>query len=231
MSASDHESARKRVLDRTRGEGILLFLCIPLVLVLLTRPPDPLGPGGSLVLALAIIAGHRRIARPWALRRAGARSLWSGRSLLGAAAIPIDIASGAEVLSFAARDEHEERRARAFLAFASRHRAALRLGVFVPLLALVVSIAIESASGSELFPHQRTATLILFQGVIAITVLVAALGHPRDQGVRIASPYPFPFPIHNLALLGIRNTLAVFVAVGAYWLALSLYRVALWPGP
>ena len=40
-----------------------------------------------------------------------------------------------------------------------------------------------------------------------------------------SDPIPFPFPIHNLALLGIRNTLFVFAGVGVWWLALSAGRL------
>ncbi|MBL8897849.1 MAG: hypothetical protein JNM84_09480 [Planctomycetes bacterium] len=230
MSLRDLDRTADPILDRPRREGLLLFLFIPLVLVLLTRPPEPLGPGIALLLAVAIIAGHRRIARPWALRHAKARSLWSGRSLGGTATISIAVQSGAEEIHFAVRDPDEERRAQAFLHFACRHRAALRLGVFLPLLALAVSVALESACGGELFPHQRNATLIFFQGVVSLTVLGAALGSLRVPVLRSAAPHPFPFPIHNLALLGIRNTLAVFVTVGAYWLGVAVYRSLTWPG-
>jgi hypothetical protein len=217
------------IFDRARREGLLLFLFIPLVLVLLTRPPAVLGPAAALLLAIAIVALHRRIARPWALRQARTRSLWTGRTLPAGSAIELLVRSGREEIAFAVEDEASERRARAFLAFCCAHRIALGSGVFVPLLALAASVAAEGLAGAELFSHQRALTLVVFQGGVAATVLAAALLHGRDPGVRIDAAYSFPFPIHNLALVGVRNTLAVFVAVGCYWLGASIYRLATWP--
>lgn len=217
------------IFDRARREGALLFLFIPLVLVLLTRPPEALGPLPALLLAIVIIALHRRVARPWALGRARARSLWSGRTLAPVSGLEVSVRSGREEIAFVVEDEASEQHVRAFLAFCCARRVALACGVFVPLLALVASVAAEELAGAELFPQQRAATLVFFQGVVATTVLATAFLHRRDPGVRTAAAYSFPFPIHNLALVGVRNTLAVFVVVGCYWLGLCLHRLATWP--
>ena len=57
-----------------------------------------------------------------------------------------------------------------------------------------------------------------------LTVLTAALFWKTDPGDE-RDAVPFPFPIHNLALLGIRNTLFVFAGVGIWWLILSRIRL------
>lgn len=215
-------------MNRTRWEGLLLFLFIPLVLVLLTRPPAWLGPGWGLLAAVGIIAAHRAVARPWALRRAARRSLWSGVSLSDPPDIAVAVRSGKEVLPFQFANADEAVRATQFLSFASRHRIALRIGVFLPLLTLVAAIVQEAIAGQGLFANQRAAALIFFRGGVATTVLAAALLHRRFLAPAPSEPLPFPFPIHNLALVGIRNTLGVFLAVGCYWVGLSIYDIATW---
>ena len=67
--------------------------------------------------------------------------------------------------------------------------------------------------------------LTLFQGSVALSVVATALLHRWQRPPVGFEPIPFPFPLHNLALLGIRNTLIVFAVVGLWWIYLSAQRL------
>jgi len=58
---------------------------------------------------------------------------------------------------------------------------------------------------------------------VALTVVGASLGYLAVR--EAAEPVTSPFPLHNLFLLGIRNTLWVFRVVGAWWLAASAWTI------
>ena len=156
-------------MDRLRWIGIGLFLFIPLVLILFTRPPFGITPGWALLMGVTIIALHRVIARPWVFRNAGSRSLWSGATLQKASDA-LRVTSGEQEVSFALQDEVEGLRARRFAAYVCKVRPLLLAGIFLPLLTLLISVASQSIAGEELLSNQRAWTLLIFRGVIALTV-------------------------------------------------------------
>jgi hypothetical protein len=204
-------------------QGLLLFLFIPLVLFLFLR--QPLGPGWSVALGLAIMFGHRFVAQPWMAKFADVRCLWCGR--VGAAeAVPV--VTGGRAWQMQACSEAHAASIRRFLAFVFRFRLPIALGIFAP-LAWLVGASLAAAAGHVLLPHATTA--LLFRVVVAATVVVASLspllpesrgrGHTAAATPALAASYEparCPFPLHNLFLLGIANTLWVFRVVGAWWL-------------
>jgi hypothetical protein len=98
-----------------------------------------------------------------------------------------------------------------FFAFLHAWRWPLRLGIFVPLLFLLVALA-ASAAGQPAPVELATAW---FKLVVGVTVNVAAFGYfaaPERDAV------PVPFPVHNFYLLGVRNLLWVFRLVGLWWI-------------
>lgn len=197
-------------------QGVALFAFIPLVLWLFLV--QPLGSAWSMALGIAIIAGHRAVAGPWAARQAARRCLWCGRP--GRLPGEVPVASGAGTIVFAACDTSHEVLARQFLGFVHRHRVAIRLGIFVP-LAILLGGTLLSALGFRSLPHWLNA--LQFRVIVAATVVLVSLVY------RAAPPSPNPqsaFPVHNLALLGIRNTLWVFRIVGAWWLLDAALRLA-----
>jgi len=200
-------------------QGLALFACIPLVLWLFLA--QPLGPAWSMALGLAIIAGHRAVAGPWAARQAARRCLWCGRPVRFAG--DVHVAGGSRTTAFAVCSDAHGRLVRQFLGFVHRHRVAIRLGIFVP-LAILLGSTLLSALGFRSLPRGLNA--LQFRVIVAATVVLVSLAY------RAAPPSPNPqsaFPVHNLALLGIRNTLWVFRIVGAWWLldaALRLMRSA-----
>ena len=93
--------------------------------------------------------------------------------------------------------------------------APLRIGILVPVLGYFV-LGGPAVWGIE--PISLEARRHLFRGPIAFSVVSVALLYHLAPPKR---PDRFPFPVHNLALLGIRATLWVFLAVGLWWLALT----------
>jgi hypothetical protein len=201
-------------------QGAVLFAFIPLVLWLFLALP--LGPGWSVALGVAIIAGHRAVAAPWAARSATRRCLWCGRP--GQHAVEVPVASGARTTVYAACRGSHARLARQFFGFVHEHRIALRLGVFAP-LALLLTGTLLGAAGAILLPHEANA--LQFRVLVAATVvLVSFLYRTAPPAAQARSP----FPAHNLFLLGIRNTLWAFRLVGGWWLLAAALRLRGFPG-
>jgi len=194
-------------------QGAALFAFIPLVLILYLQMP--LGAAASTCLGLVLMFGHRLIAAPWMTRHATERCLWCGREAL-AQAQPLRIrSSGAERVLAACGTEHHEKAGR-FLTFVERFRIPIGLGIFVPLLTLLLA-NLAQAAGRPFISH--AASVLQFRTVVAITVVGASLGNLAIR--RPAGSLTSPFPLHNLFLLGIRRTLWVFRLVGAWWLVSS----------
>jgi hypothetical protein len=194
------------------AQGLLLFLFVPLVLVLLLR--QPVGPGWSVAIGLAVMFGHRLLAAPWMAKFADVRCLWCGR--VGAGRILPVVASGREWQMTACSEAHATLIAR-FLRFIFRFRALIGIGIFLPLGWLVIA-SLAAAAGWPLLPH--TTNAVGFRVVVAATVVSASIA-PFVGAVSASvpeSPLRCPFPLHNLFLLGIRNVLWVFRLVGAWWL-------------
>ena len=202
-------------------QGAALFAFVPLVLWLFLG--QPLGPGWSLALGTAIIAGHRAAAAPWAARHAQARCLWCGRTRALAGSVAVGSGAGATV--FAVCGAAHERLVRQFFGYVERHRAAVSAGIFAP-LALLVGGTLLRALGREVLPHDVNA--LQFRVIVAATVVLVSLLYRTSPP---AGEVRSVFPVHNLFLLGVRNTLWVFRLVGAWWLVAAALAAAwrFWP--
>jgi hypothetical protein len=195
---------------RLQLTGLGLFLFIPVVLYLLVAHPQPIA--ASLPAALVLMVGHRFLARPYMREARLRKCLWCSRRLAaGTATLPV--AAGGETVEAAVCPQHREPAAR-FLAVLERLGLPLRLGIFTPLLLLIVALATSSIGAIS--PATLDASVALFQLVVGLTVNVAAFGYrwaPAEPPARL------PFPAHNFFLLGIRNLLWVFRLVGLWWIA------------
>jgi hypothetical protein len=189
--------------------GLLLFLFIPAVLFLCLR--QPFGPGISIVLGLVIMFGHRFVAAPWMRRHATERCLWCGRA--GRVDETFAVVAGGQGIRVAACNPAHRDLAVRFLTFIARYRAPIAIGIFVPLLVLLVA-SLALGAGRPLFPQAWNTWQ--FKTIVALTVVLTSLAYHAIQ--RPVEPLRSPFPLHNLFLLGIRNTLWVFRLVGAWWL-------------
>jgi hypothetical protein len=199
-------------------QGVLLFLFIPLVLFLYLR--QPLGPTASILIGLAIMFGHRFLAAPWMARHATERCLWCGGGIGEASGHRFTVSTGRRAATVAACGEVHWDLAARFLTFITRYRLPIAIGIFVPLVMLLVA-SLALAAGRPLLPQQWNTWQ--FKTIVALTVVVTSLAYrtvPRaDASLRS------PFPLHNLFLLGIRNTLWVFRVVGAWWLVAGVLQI------
>jgi hypothetical protein len=190
--------------------GILLFLFIPAVLFLYVRHPEPVGL--SLGIGVILMVGHRRLARPYMRRALPWKCVWCNRVLPEGQGEILELRAGAETLPARCCAEHREPAARTFT-FLHAWRWPLRLGIFVPLLALLVALA-AAALGREIVPLPEMTAF--FQLVIGVTVNLAAFGFLFVRNGR--SPVAVPFPVHNFFLLGVRALLWIFRLVGIWWI-------------
>lgn len=195
-------------------QGIALFAFVPFVLGLFLL--QPLGPALSVACGLGVMIGHRAVAAPWAARHARERCLWCGRPAAAGDDVPVTGAAGS--LPFVACNAAHAEAARRFFAFTYRYRAPLGVGIFVPLLVLLGGTTLR-VLGIELIPHAVNA--LLFRVIVATTVVTASLAYAASPPAEMPRS---AFPVHNLFLLGIRNTLWVFRLVGGWWLIAAVVR-------
>jgi hypothetical protein len=207
---------------RLQIPGILLFLFIPLVLFLYVRHPEPVGL--SLAAGVILMVGHRRLARPYMRRALPWKCLWCNRVLPEEQGGILELRAGTETLAARCCAEHREPAVRYFT-FLQTWRWPLRLGIFVPLLALLVALA-AAAFGREIAP--LPVVTAFFQLVIGLTVNLAAFGYLFVRDGR--SPVDVPFPVHNFFLLGVRALLWIFRLVGLWWIwkGLSFFLGTAW---
>lgn len=196
--------------------GIGLFLFIPLVLVLFLR--TPLGVGPSLALGVGIMLAHRFVARPFMERHLARRCFWCGRT-------PADVPSpfrsrGRTIDARACGPDHAARLA-AFARAVAAGRLALMALIFVPLVAYLANGA-ALAAGLDAVP--LAAAGWGFKIPIASAVVALSLAYPA--AARAAREGAVDFPVHNLFLLGVGNTLWVFRVVGIYWLVQGALALA-----
>ena len=198
-----------------QGTGVVLFLFIPVVLFLFVRHPEPIGL--SLAAGILLMLGHRLLARPYMDRVAPLKCVWCNRLLPDAPAgrrageiSTLELRSGGRTVQARCCAVHR-RPAAKFFSFLQAWRWPLRLGIFVPLLFLLVALA-ASAAGQ---PAPVPLATAWFKLVVGVTVNVAAAGYfaAREQ-----APLEAPFPVHNFFLLGVRNLLWIFRLVGLWWI-------------
>jgi hypothetical protein len=220
--------------------GAALFGFIPLVLYLYVGHPEPVAV--SLGLGVALMLGHRALARPYMDRVMGRKCLWCNRVLEGVPAgggggeagrapapapagagggAPPDVERLELALGGGDRREavccpgHGEPAAR-FFAFLQRARWPLRLGIFAPLVALLAALALTALGR----PAPLPAAVAAFQLTVGLTVNAAAWGYLATPARR---PLESPFPVHNFYLLGVRTLLWIFRLVGIWWIARGLW--------
>jgi hypothetical protein len=199
-------------------QGLLLFAFIPIVLFLFLG--QPFGPGASSIAGLAIMVGHRFVAVPWMARHATTRCLWCARET--GPGHPVTVSTGSRSWTLVACGPAHRARIGRFLTFVARCRAPIAIGIVVPLV-ILLSGSLAAAAGHPFLSHHWNAWQ--FKVIVAFTVAGTSIAYLAVT--RPAESLSCPFPLHNIFLLGIRNTLWVFRVVGAWWLvsgALSLAR-------
>lgn len=124
----------------------------------------------------------------------------------------------------ACRAQHMEFLAR-FFTFVDRFKVPIAAGIFAPLLLLLTG-TLFLAFGRPFISREMNA--LQFRTIVALTVAGTSVAYLTVR--RPAQPLSCTFPLHNLFLLGVRNTLWVFRIVGVWWLALGMIAVARFSG-
>ncbi|HEX4966414.1 MAG TPA: hypothetical protein VF173_36740 [Thermoanaerobaculia bacterium] len=211
---SPETAAPNRFLVYATGAGLFLF--IPLVLFLFVRHPAPVGV--SLGAGILLMVGHRFLARPYMSRVAPVKCVWCNRVLPAAPEgkrageiSTLDLRSRGNAIPARCCAVHR-RPATQFFNFLHAWRWPLRLGIFVPLLFLLIALA-ASAAGQPAPVDLATAW---FKLVVGLIVNLAALGYFFVSGEE--QRLDVPFPAHNFFLLGVRILLWIFRLVGLWWI-------------
>jgi hypothetical protein len=187
------------------------------VLFLFVRHPEPIA--ASLAAGIALMLGHRFLARPYMTRALPLKCLWCNRVLQPALdpTRTLDLYAGGRLIAARCCVSHLAPAAR-FFRFLHRARLPLRLGIFAPLLLLLAALAAAAAGHPEPLP----AATALFQLLVGITVSAAAWCYFLLPATGDTAPIVVPFPAHNFFLLGVRLLLWVFRLVGAWWIVRGL---------
>jgi hypothetical protein len=197
--------------------GYLLFAAIPVVLFLFVGHPEPLW--ASLAGGVVLMLGHRFVARPYMVRVKDDKCLWCNRMP------PRPEASAVRLEPVTARAcpghaVHAER----FFRWVERMRWPLSLGIFLPLLGLLGTLALAAVGvieGGADSPWVEMATGV-FRLAVGLAVNLAAWGYLLQPEEPVTAPIPVPFPVHNFFLLGVRTLLWIFRLVGVWWVILGV---------
>lgn len=199
---------------RIHIQGILLFLFIPLVLFLFLQVPFGILP--SIFTGIVIMFGHRFLAKPFLMRYRSTRCLWCGRTSRPRSDLNVQTSPGS-MLTLQCCKESCLSNAKRFFDFSKRYAILFRLGIFLPLTFYLLTMILTGFHRIS-FPIEWDR--FIFRFFIACTVVTVSFFYRTGRETEDAS---FRFPIHNLFLLGIRNTLQVFRYVGIWWIGISLY--------
>ena len=128
--------------------GVLLFLFIPGVLFLFVRHPEPVGV--SLAAGVALIVVHRFLARPYMERVLPVKCLWCNR-VPPADPETLALQTGERLLAARCCAAHRHPAAK-FFSFLQSWRWPLRVGIFVPLLFLLIALPPRPPGSRPRFP-------------------------------------------------------------------------------
>lgn len=196
-----------------RLQALLLYLVVPLAFWLLLAEP---GDARIAVVAGALLLiGLRFVAAPFIEKTHGVRCIWTGAEIAPGCGYRV-ITNGREWTFNSYLDALRDRAAKLFT-FAQKFAWPLRIAYIGP-IAYYVAAELARTSGIGAAPSHGTNALVL-KGALAVAALATFVGF------RFVTPTPhhakdavrFPFGIHNVALLGMRWTLAVLLIVGLWW--------------
>ena len=195
---------------RVYMEGVALFLFIPLTLFIMLV--FPLGILLSLLTAIALIGSHRFIARPYMMKNKEHKCLWCNMIPEKMVHSTIIVKEGQKELTFNACQEKCQQEIIKFFSFTGNYGQWIKWCIIIPLFLYIVG-SLLLLSG---FYHWDIKwNKVFFKGIIAFCVIVISIVYKIKTKSKELS---FPLPIHNLLLLGIRNTLWIFRIVGVWWL-------------
>lgn len=204
--------------DKIRFKGILLFLFIPITLILLLM--FPFGVLISVAIGVLIIIFHRFVARPYLSKYAGKKCIWCNTIINDSKEISIDVLEKGKSIRFFSCSEDCKRQASEFFIFTNKVSLLIKWGILAMIGIYLLNVVLWDFGVSLI---KISVSKDIFKGVIAVIVLFISFFYKGSKGDK----FYFPFPIHNLFLLGVRNTLWVLKIVGGAWLVLVIRDIIL----
>lgn len=203
--------------NKIRLKGIMLFLFIPITLILLLM--FPFGILISVSLGILIIIFHRSVARPYLDKYAMEKCIWCN-TIINNKEINIDVLEKGKSIKFVSCSEDCKVKTSEFFIFTNKVSLLIKWGILAMIIIYLASVLLWYF-GVTLIGIKESKNL--FKGVIAVIVLFVSFFYRGSKGDKLY----FPLPIHNLFLLGIKNTLWVLRIVGGIWLILVIRDVIL----
>ncbi len=127
------------------------------------------------------------------------------------------VVMGIDGVSFSVCSEKHRDLVLKFCLFVDKFKIPVSLGIFLPLIFYVITTSLIPFGIEVLtIPWER----FVFRFFIALTVVSVSFLY-RMQDIK-DTEISFPFPVHNLFLLGIRSILWIFRIMGIWWIAGSV---------
>jgi hypothetical protein len=156
---------------------------------------------------------HRFVARPFMDRWIARRCFWCGRDLDGEG-FAAPFRSRTETIPARTCSEPHAANLTAFARVVARERNLLGAFIVLPVSIYLVNAALVLAELPAIAPDDA---VWLFKIPVAAAVVTLSFAWPLGRTMTIDPA--IDFPPHNLALLGVVNTLWIFRLVGLLWLA------------
>ncbi len=190
-------------------EGIFLFLFIPFTLYLLLT--FPFGISLSLLFSMIIIATNKFISRPYMKKYRSFKCLWCNK-LIYSESGKLDILENKIPIEFYYCSSKCKNELINFFAFTNKYGILIKLAILTP---LVIYFLVSFLIDFSLIKWNILNIRYFFKGVISVVVILVSLLYKiKVKGIKLS----FPFPIHNIFLLSINNTLWIFRIVGIWWI-------------
>lgn len=198
-------------------EGLLLFSFIPMTLYIMLVLP--FGIIMSLLIAIMMIALHRFIARPYLMNHKMHKCFWCNKVSEKMYDYDIEIFQGQSRFNFKACREVCYKELNNFFSFTGAYGGIVKWSILIPLILYFIG-TLFLATGYYQWDIKWNKAF--FKGMIALSVILISFVYKIPVKSKVLS---FPLPIHNLSLLGIRNTVWIFRLVGAWWIYAVIQEV------
>jgi hypothetical protein len=160
---------------------------------------------------------HRFIARPYLYKYIKKKCIWCN-GLITHNFEELTVKEKGEELVFAACNKHCREQACSFFSFTNENSFVIRWFILLVVFIYIIDVMLYYF-GIRFIGLSMSKDI--FKAAIAMIVLPVSLFY-RNSNSRDLS---FPLPVHNLFLLGVKNTLWVLRIIGAIWLIIVIKNI------